>query len=115
MPFIWNDKTFWSRYFKSTKYFTLILLPLILISMLFWYFLESETPKIIHLLLVSYTTGLTLYGLLGIFFLFPNANIPDNYHPVIKRLVYTFYFIVGLMVTFFIATKFNLIGSLGGG
>ena len=112
MPFIWNDHTFWDRYFRSVKYFTFILLPLILLSMVFWYLFAPKSTHWIHIVFVSAITGLAMYSFLGIFFLFPNANIPDIYHPVIKRLVYGFYFIVTLAITFFVASKFGLLGEV---
>ena len=88
MPFIWNDHAYWDRYLGSVKYFVFILIPLILLSMLFWYIFEPKAIKFIQLIFISSTTGFSLYGLLGIFFLFPNANIPEYYHPIIKRFIY---------------------------
>ena len=70
MPFIWNDHTFWDRYFRSVKYFTFILLPLILLSMVFWYLFAPKSTHWIHIVFVSAITGLAMYSFLGIFFFF---------------------------------------------
>lgn len=102
MPFIWKDKTYWKRYKKSAKIELKLLMPLVLINFsIIYYFPENSIP-IKDMVIVSFSSALTIFTFINIFKQYPNSEIPDTYSKTAKNLMYLFQFIMSFCLFLFL-------------
>ena len=87
------------------KYDFFIALPLSLLSMVVLYFIIGDRVPFAKLAFVGFVFGVSIYALLGVVYKFPNANIPDHYHPSIQMVLRLIQAVAGLLVSYYLWIK----------
>ena len=102
MPFIWNDKTYWERVKKSSKYDRIYFYPPLILSFIGWFLYLSDKVVFINILLISFVTALSIFTFISLVLQLPNFKIPEYYHPYAQTIMRLIQFLISLIVTYFI-------------